>query len=200
MHHGDARATLRRVRRLPLAALLASCAGAPAKPTPPATAPAPSTSAVAEPAPYVGVLVRAPHDRDVVSPIDRPVRPDGNPDFAFRVRLSGRVRALYLLWTDGEGRAVDHDEWDTVTRTTTIPKAIGSPFVVGSQTFALAVVDARGVVLNPDGDLPETTFHDEIVTIYACDSPVPQFLPGRAFTLWVERPGGAFDRTTTVLV
>lgn len=175
----------------------AACAAKPPPPPPLAAAPSASSSA---PAPYVGALVRMPKDTDRVSLVDRPVRPDGRPDFCFRVRLSGAVRALYLTWTDASGRTVDHLQWDTRTGGARFPAAIGSNFEVASQTAAIAVVDARGALLNPDGELPETTFRDEEVSLYMSDPQGAWLVPGNAYTLWVERPDGRVDRTTTVLL
>jgi hypothetical protein len=46
---------------------------------------------------------------------------------------------------------------------------MGSNFPTCDQTAAIAVVDARGVLLNPDVELPETTFRDEEVSLYLAD-------------------------------
>jgi hypothetical protein len=183
---------------LVLVALAALTGPGCASPPPPQAAP-PPPSATDEPAPYVGTLVRLPRDCDRVSLIDHPVRADGFPDFGFRVRLSGRVRALYLVWSDGAGRTVDHVQWDTRTRGA-CPKEIGSNFPTCERTAAIAVVDARGVLLNPDGELPETTFRDEEVSLYVADPSEHYFVPGRAFTLWVELASGRLERTTTALL
>ncbi len=118
-----------------------------ASPPPPPKAAPPPPGAVVEPAPYVGTLVRLPRGADRVSLADHPVRPDGSPDFGFRVRLTGRVRAFYLLWSDGAGRTIDHMQWDTRTRGP-CPKEIGSNFPYCGQTAVIGVVDS--VDLLPD--------------------------------------------------
>jgi hypothetical protein len=176
--------------------------GACASPPPAPKAPPPANADAgpdAEPAPYVGTLVRLPRDADRVSLIDHPLRPDGVPDFGLRVRLSGRVRALYVVWSDGAGRTVDRVQWDTCTHGA-CPKEMGSNFPTCDQTAAIAVVDARGVLLNPDVELPETTFRDEDVSLYLADPAQRYFTSGRAITLWVELASGRLERTTTALL
>ncbi len=185
---------MRRVA-LPLLIALAGCGRLP----PPApAAPSAANASAAEPTPYVGPLVRLPKDTDVVSLINAPVRPDGVPDVCFRVRLSGRVRALDVTWTDAEARRVLHVHWDTRTRHEPLPAPISFGFSSADQSAVLAVVDAHGKLLNPDGELPETVFRDEEVRLYMADPQGIFFVPGRAYTLWVERPGGTLDHSTII--
>lgn len=187
---------------LALAFALAFAACASPKPPPTSTlgSGAGAASASIAPEPYVGALERMPKDADRVSLLDRPVRPDGRPDFCFRVRLSGAVRALYVTWTDGAGRSLDHLQWDTRTGAAPFPPAIGSNFREAGQTAAIAVVDARGALLNPDGELPETTFRDEELSLYMADPRGDYFVAGHAYTLWVERPSGQVDRSSITLL
>jgi hypothetical protein len=188
------------VHRRAIAVVTVALVGCAAPPAPVSTVPQASAAPGRPPPRVVGPLVRVPERRDVTSVADRPVHGDGRGDFAIRVRLGGPVTALYLTLSDPDGEPIGNAVWDTVTRDRRIPESARLSFSRGDQTTALAVTDARGTVLNPDGELAaNTVFRDDDVTLYAAD-PWGLFAPGRAFTLLVERPDGTFDRSTIVLL
>lgn len=170
---------------------------------PPPTRPPTHVAVVGEPAAKgeVGPLVRVGFRDDALGPEDGPVRKDGQPDFAFRVRLSGTVSALALINSDPQGHLAAPEIWDTIIGPTPYPKALGLPFRTGGETASLALVDAEGTLLNEAGSLSAHVFDGagEIVTIYVAD-PWNNLREGRAFTLLVLRPDGVVDRSTVILV
>jgi hypothetical protein len=181
------------------AALLA-CPRPPPPVPPPQVKVAPSTSGSSPPAAELGPLVRLGLVEDHVAFADHEVHPDGKNDFGFRIRLSGEVLGLALVSSDTKGNKVPDACWDTFVGDTPLPQALGLGGGSGGGTIGLAVIDAHGVVLNPDGVLPPHTFHDEIITIWCPDPSATYFHEGRAFTLLVLRPGNRVDRSTVVIV
>ncbi|MGZ3478649.1 MAG: hypothetical protein ACXVCJ_29375, partial [Polyangiales bacterium] len=125
---------------------------------------------------------------------------DGDPDFAFRVRVSGDVEALVLMSSDQTGKFRGMDVWDTLTGPVAFPKDWNLPFPNANTTAALAVYDATGTLVNPGTKLARTRFIDETITMYADDPRHERFVPGRTYTLMVVRPGGRVDRATTTLL
>ena len=166
-----------------------------ARPPPPTITEAPSGGDGG--ASEVGPLVWLGPCDDRISPADGPVHPDGIRDFAFDVRISGPVIGLALHSSDLAGRPVGGEIWDTFTGPT-YPKALGLPYAHGSDTAEMAVY-AHGVLLDPNGVLPATTFDGSQTTIVVADT-WGNFRSGRAFALLVLRPGGVVDRTTVVIL
>lgn len=163
-------------------------------PLPPPQKASPPAHADLGPLVPLGVLA------DRVAQKDHPVQPDGDPDFAFRVRVSGDVEALVLMSSDPAGKFRGMEVWDTLTAPTEFPKDWQLPWAKADYTAALAVYDASGTLLNPATTLTRTRFADETLTIYAEDRSHVRFVPGRTYTLMVVRPGGRVDRATTTLL
>jgi hypothetical protein len=161
---------------------------------PPPEKPAPAPHADLGPLVALGVIA------DRVALKDHPVQPDGDPDFAFRVRLSGDVEALVLMSSDPSGKFRGMEVWDTLTAPTEFPKDWNLPFPKADYTAALAVYDASNTLINPATTLARTRFSDETVTVFAEDQHHQRFVPGRTYTLLVVRPGGRVDRATTTLL
>jgi hypothetical protein len=163
-------------------------------PLPPPEKASPPAHADLGPLVPLGVLA------DRVALKDHPVQPDGDPDFAFRVRVSGDVEALLLMSSDPAGKFRGLELWDTLTAPTEFPKAWQLPWAKADFTAALAVYDASGKLLNPATTLARTRFDDETLTLFAEDPSHTRFVPGRTYTLMVVRPGGRIDRATTTLL
>lgn len=175
------------------ALVLAGCAD---RLPPPAVAPSPSAAARRD----LGPLIALGWTADRVGAGGDRVQPDGLVDYAFRVRISGPVRALVLVSSDTRGLPCCGDVWDTLRAPFVFPDGWGLPNVPAAATWSIAVEDGASRLLNPEVTLPETLFRDEHVTIFAPDPPRARFVPGRTLTLLVVRPDGTLDRTTTTLL
>lgn len=148
----------------------------------------------------VGPLVALGLLDDRVPPKDHPIGPDGDKDFAFRVTLSGDVEALVLSSSDVKGNVVGGEVWDTLTGPDAkYPAALGVA-ADPRATWALAIYDGKGTLLNPQVTLERKQFAGETITIYAADVPHLRFVPGRTYTLRVVRSDGTIDRATTTLL
>lgn len=168
-----------------------------AKPPPPAAPPPKVTPG--PPARDVGPLVPLGYLEDHVGTINAPVAPDGELDYALRVRLSGDVRALVLYASDPTGAPHGGEVWDTMTAPETFPSAWNMP-APAHDSWALAVLDEKRNLLNPEVVLEHRTFDDEVVTIFAADPTHVHFVSGRTYSLLVVRNDGKTDRATTTLL
>lgn len=179
--------------RLFVVAVLALACAKPPKPAPP---PKP----VGPPRREVGPLVALGFTADRVGHGDAPVQPDGDPDYTFRVRISGDVRAFVLFASDATGVAHGDEVWDTMTAPEKFPVAWHLPYTDAKLSWALAVIDSKGALLNPSVTLPETTFADETLLLHAGDAGHSRFVAGRTYTLFVVRTDGSVDRATTTIL
>ncbi|MBI2392426.1 MAG: hypothetical protein HYV09_22770 [Deltaproteobacteria bacterium] len=181
----------------PLAAvLLVAALGACPRPPPPPAPPKPS----GPPKRDVGPLLPLGWLDDRVGAGDAATRPDGEKDYALRVRLSGDVRALVLYASDATGESHGAEVWDTLTGSDRIPPSWHLPYADGKVTWALAVFDSSDKPLNAAVRLDRTTFADETVTLYAADTGRVRFVTGRTYTLLVQRSDGTVDRSTTTIL
>jgi hypothetical protein len=128
-----------------------------------------------------------------------PPIPDGRPDYGFRVRISGEATAIVLASTDLKGKIDWIDVFDTLMEGTVFPAPIGRSPLTPKFTWVVAVVDAQGALLNPQGPLARGTFGDEPITLYVCD-PGNDFATHRIYSVFVLRPDGTADRSTTQLL
>ena len=174
------------------------CAVSCASPLPP-PAPAPARVAPGPPARDVGPLVALGFVEDRVGSNNAAVAPDGEVDFALRVRLSGDVRALVLYASDATGAPQGGEIWDTVTAPEKFPEAWHMP-APAHESWAIAVVDSKQTLLNPKVVLEKKTFDHELVTIFAADPGRVRFASGRTYTLLVVRKDGKTDRATTTVL
>lgn len=181
------------MRLLVVAVLALACA----KPPKPAT---PPPKPVGPPRREVGPLVAVGLSEDHVGHGDSPVQPDGDFDYAFRVRVAGDVRALVLFASDATGVAHGDEVWDTMTAPEKFPLAWHLPYSDAKLSWALGVVDSKGTLLNPAVTLPKSTFSDETLTLYAGDAGHSRFVAGRTYTLFVVRTDGSVDRATTTIL
>jgi len=179
-----------------LALLSCGLCGCP-PPLRPPTKTTPNTAATAKR--DLGPLVAVGFGADVVGFDDVTMKPDGAADFVLRVRISGDVKALVLHSSDPAGRPVGAEIWDTLTPPDQFPPEWHLPGNTGGS-HALAVLDAAGKLLNPELRLPPTVFADATLTISAGDTARVRFVPGRTYTLIVQRNDGSVDRTTTTLL
>jgi hypothetical protein len=167
------------------------------KPMPP---PAPTPRVVVgPPARDVGPLMPVGYLEDHVGFHNAPVEPDGELDFALRVRLSGDVRALVLYASDAAGAPHGGEIWDTMTAPETFPAAWHMA-AEARDSWAIAVIDSKNALLNPKVVLEKRTFDNDIVTIFAGDPGRGYFVSGRTYTLLVVRNDGKTDRATTTLL
>lgn len=167
-----------------------------AKPPPPA----PPPKVIGPPKREVGPLVAVGWSEDRVGHGDAPVLPDGDLDYAFRVRISGDVRALVLFASDATGVAHGDEVWDTMTAPEKFPSSWHLPYTDAKLSWALGVVDSKGVLLNPAVTLPRSTFADETLVLHAGDAGHSRFVTGRTYTLFVVRADGSVDRATTTIL
>lgn len=181
-----------RFAAISLLAALAACA----KPPPPPAPPKPS----GPPKRDVGPLVALGWLEDRVGPGDSATTPDGEKDYALRVRLSGDVRALVLYASDATGAPHGAEVWDTLTGTDPLPPSWHLPYGDGKVTWVLGVFDAEGRPLNRAVRLERTAFADETVTLHAADTGRVRFVTGRTYTLLVQRSDGTVDRSTTTIL
>ncbi len=191
------RAAVVAIARGALAALVVGCTAGCAERLPAPTVAAPTPSATKR---ELGPLVALGWIADRVGPTGDRLQPDGVADFAFRVRVSGPVKALFVVSSDTRGVPCCGDVWDTVLPPFVFPKAWGLPHAQAGSTWAIAVYGSDARLLNPGVTLPETTFLDEVVTIFVPDPPRIALTPGRTLTLLALRPDGTFDRATTTLL
>ncbi len=181
--------------RLRAAWILAAISIACSKPLPP---PAPPKVAPGPPPRDVGPVVPLGYLEDHVGGYNA-VRPDGVPDFALRVRLSGDVRALVLYASDATGAPHGGEVWDTMTA----PDKYAPEWhldALAQYTWAIAVFDSKRILLNPNVVLDKHEFDNEDVTIFAADPGRVFFASGRTYTLLVVRNDGRTDRATTTLL
>ena len=166
------------------------------------TMPAASTSASGSAVPLgeVGPVVRLGFVEDHLAFGDDVMLADGAKDYGFRIRISGEVLGWSLTSSDTKGNPIPGACWDTYVGATPMPKVLGLTAATGDVTAGLAVLDAKGTLLNPQGTFPAHTFHDEYVTIWCPDPGNGVFHEGRAFTLLVLRPGNRVDRSTVMIV
>jgi hypothetical protein len=151
----------------------------------------------------VGPLIWLGLTNDRLQVEGEPLHPDGRPDYAFTVRLSGPVVSLTFTLSDTHGKRVGESVWDTISGNTPIPASLDLPerMKIGLHTANLAVYDHQGTLLNPNGSLPpNTTFDGDWCTLVLPDWGTEFSVEGRAFTLLVLRPDGRVDRTTVVIV
>ena len=151
----------------------------------------------------VGPLVWLGLTNDRLQVEGEPLHPDGRPDYAFMVRLSGPIVSLTFTLSDSHGKRVGESVWDTIKGDTPIPASLGLPphMKTGANTANLAVYDLAGKLLNPDAALPPgTVFDGSAYTLVLPDWGTEFAVEGRAFTLLVLRPDGRVDRTTVVIV
>jgi hypothetical protein len=155
---------------------------------------------VGAPKRYLGPLVPIGLGADHVSAGDAPVKGDGDPDYEFRVRISGEVRALILHGSDGNGEPVGGEIWDTLTAPERFPPSWRLPVAEARHSWALAVFDQKETLLNPRVTLERNVFVDETITLFAGDLGHGRFVSGRTYTLLVIRPDGSRDRATTTIL
>jgi len=165
------------------------------RPLPPA-APAPRVTSGPPPR-DVGPLVALGYTEDRVCYCATVVRPDGDVDYAFRVRISGDVRALALYASDAAGVQQGMEVWDTITDK--FPPAWHMP-VPADISYALGVIDSNKRVLNPNGVLDQRSFNNEELTIFVADQGNLRFASGRTYSLLVVRNDGKTDRATTTVL
>jgi hypothetical protein len=184
--------------RLATSLLSVFCAASCAKPvTPPA--PIPAKVAPGPPARDVGPLVALGYIEDRVGSHDSQVVPDGDVDFALRVRISGDVRALVLYGSDPTGVPHGGEVWDTMTAPDKFPEA-WHMLALAQDSWALAVFDSKNALLNPHVVLDRKSFDNETVTIFVSDPGRGRFVSGRTYTLLVVRNDGKTDRATTTVL
>ena len=162
--------------------------------------PAPPPVVVGPPKRDVGPLVAIGFAEDRVGHGDSPIKPDGDLDFAFRVRVSGDVTALVLFASNSAGESHGDEVWDTMTTPEKFPASWHLPYADARLSWALAVVDSKGALLNPSVALPKTTFADETLVIHAGDAGHTRFVTGRTYTLFVVRSDNSVDRATTTIL
>lgn len=189
------RAVLTRLSLVTLSLVTLSLVSCPKPPKPAAP-----VKAEGPPRRDVGPLVAMGFTEDRVRPGDASLEPDGDLDFAFRVRISGDVRALVLFGSDHAGKPHGGEVWDTMVGPEKYPAAWHLPYPDARDTWALAIVDGGGKVLNPTVTLPKSTFADETLTLFAADLGHVRFVSGRTYTLFVVRSDGGVDRATTTIL
>lgn len=177
--------------------LLAAISVACTKPLPPPAAP--PKVVPGPPARDVGPLVPLGYRADFVGPVDSMVKPDGQPDFALRVRLSGDVQGLVLYSSDATGAPSGGAVWDTFTAPYRYPAEWHLP-VPANYAWAIAVVDSKDTLLNPNVVLDKLVFDNETVTILASDPGHGYFVSGHTYSLLVVRKDGRTDRATTTIL
>lgn len=183
------------VRLALLALLLVGCAP-PLRPPP---KPEPKV-VVGPPKRDLGPLVAVGFGADVIGHDGVTMKPDGDPDFVFRVRVSGDVKAFVLHSSDTVGNPVGGEIWDTLTTPDKFPEEWHLPLTETASTWALAAFDASGKLLNPDVRLAPTTLDDVTLTLCAGDTGRVRFAAGRTYTLIVQRTDGTVDRATTTIL
>jgi hypothetical protein len=184
-----------------IAAALLACASCSARP--PAPPVVEQNSGADAGVGEVGPLVWLGLTGDRLQVEGEPLHPDGRADYAFTVRLSGPVVSLTFTLSDIRGKRVGESVWDTISGDTPIPASLDLPprMKIGAHTANLAVLDASGRLLNPNGSLPPNTVLDGgWYTLVLPDWGNEFRDEGRAFTLLVLRPDGRVDRTTVVIV
>jgi hypothetical protein len=188
------------MRSVIVSLVLACCACSARPPAPQVVEPDRSADAATE---EVGPLVWVGLTNDRLQVEGEPLRPDGRPDYAFMVRLSGPIVSLTFTLSDSHGKRVGESVWDTIKGDTPIPASLGMPerMKIGAHTANLAVYDESGRLLDPDSSLPpNTVFDGNWYTLVLPDWGTEFSVEGRSFTLLVLRPDGRVDRTTVVIV
>lgn len=167
-------------------------------PLPPPIKPTPAKVA-GPPKRELGPLVAVGFGADRVGHDNATLAPDGDPDFEFRVRISGDVKALVLHSSDTAGNPVGGEIWDTLPAGR-MPPEWRLPTPEAFWTWALAVYDDKGKLQNPAVSLPPTTFDGATLTLVVGDTGKVRFVTGRTYTLLVQRNDGSVERTTTTIL
>ncbi|MBX7196380.1 MAG: hypothetical protein K1X94_30280 [Sandaracinaceae bacterium] len=146
----------------------------------------------------LGPLIAVGFTADHVGQNGTSARPDGEPDYEFRVRISGDVRAMVLHGSDLTGKPLGLDVWDTLLAGP-MNQALHIPASDAAATWVLGVFDDKGEALNPAVTLNQT-FRDATVHLFVADPKRNSFVPNKTYTLLIERNDGSVERTTTTIL
>lgn len=171
---------------------------APRTSAPPTTAGAPTTPsttarpvATTTPASADGFSVTGTAVADRVASTDGPVKGDGRPDSAFRVRVSGPISDLVLYACKPDNSFDGTTTWDTIVGERVLPAGFYYSGQPGSRTWQLGVFDSGGQLLNAsDGSLAARTVPagTQLQLFVSDDGAVGR---GKSFCLAIFRPDGS---------
>ncbi len=132
---------------------------------------------------------------DKVGGTDGAIRPDGVPDAAFTLDVSGTFVAAFVITTDEKGTPNHDAQWDTLTANQDMPPAMRGLVKSGGMTSGIGFYEDGQVVNQVDGSMARTGGEHHFQIFLSTNGVLA---PGIHLQLVLERPDHEVVRSAVV--
>lgn len=132
---------------------------------------------------------------DKIGGTDGAIRPDGSPDAAFTLDVSGTFIAAFVITTDEKGTPDHNAQWDTLTANQDMPPAMRGLVKSGGMTSGVGFFEDGQVANQTDGSMARTS-GEHHYQIYLPTNGI--LAPGVHVQLVLERPDHEVVRSPVV--
>lgn len=131
---------------------------------------------------------------DKVGMADGSLKPDGQKDASFTLKLTGPVDALFLTGVDKTGEPMGEFQADTLVGNETMPNELAK-HMKGGKTLGMAVFEGDKMLNAPDGSIRgKLTAGEHSVTLYIAN--VAGIKPGKSVRVYAQMPDGTVVAST----
>lgn len=131
---------------------------------------------------------------DKVGMADGSLKPDGQKDASFAIKLTGPVDAFFIAPVDKTGEPTGDFQADTLVGKETMPNELAK-HMHGGKTLGIAVYEGDKLLNGADGSLRgKIGAGEHTLTLYIVNA--PSIKPGKAVRVYAQMPDGTLVAST----